>query len=308
MAKAPHLPRNRRSPFLLRILLRLFLFCLIVGVICFAAFCIYYGLRAKKFDMAEVALMPERTVVLDRNGAPLGKIHGENRDVVSIDQISPNFLMSIIAREDTRFYDHPGIDLKGLARATLRNIKDRGMTQGASTITMQLARNTFDLSQGDTQLHELDRKFLEIFVTLRIEKEYSKPEILQHYCNRIFWGHSMLGIESASQAYLQKAAKNLTLSEAAMLAGIVRGPNAFSPFRSVEAAQKERDVVLGRLRYYGYITPEEETKAKAEPLKIRPKKFRTKGQSYDSTITSKRKTSKSEDSPSIPRLIKTSKQ
>ncbi len=280
MAHAPHLPKKRKRPILLRILLRLFLFCLFVGIIGGIAFCAFYGIRAQKFNMEEVANMPERTVVLDRNGAPIGKVHGENRDVVSFENISPNFLMSIIAREDIRFYQHPGIDFKGLARATLRNIKDRGMTQGASTITMQLSRNTFDLSQGERWYHELDRKFLEIFVTLRIEKTYEKTEILQHYCNRIFWGHSMMGVESASQAYLQKAAKDLTLSEAAMLAGIVRGPNAFSPFRSIELAQRERDVVLGRLNHYGFITTAEKNTAMAEPLKIRPKKFRTKGQSY----------------------------
>jgi len=250
MANAPHLPQKRKRPLLLRIILRLFLFCLFVGIIAGVAFFAFYGIRAQKFNMDEVAIMPERTVVLDRNGTPIGKIHGENRDVVSFESISPNFLMSIIAREDIRFYQHPGVDLKGLARATLRNIKDRSMTQGASTITMQLSRNTFDLSEGDRWYHELDRKFLEIFVTLRIEKAYEKTEILQHYCNRIFWGHSMMGVESASQAYLQKAAKDLTLSEAAMLAGIVRGPNAFSPFRSVELAQRERDVVLGRLHHF----------------------------------------------------------
>ena len=288
MAKAPHLPKKTKKkkrqsgerPFLIRAFFGLFKFSLLMGVLGFILFCIFYVIRAQKFDMAEVAIMPERTVILDRNGKPLGKIHGENRDVVSIENISPNFLMSIIAREDTRFYEHPGVDFKGLARAFVRNIKDRRMTQGASTITMQLSRNTFDLSEGEEWYHELDRKFLEIFVTFRIERAYDKTEILQHYSNRIFWGHSMLGIEAASQAYLQKPAKSLTLSEGAMLAGIVRGPNAFSPFRSIERAKKERDVVLGRLRYYSYITPEQEQAALAEPLKIRPKKYRTKGQSY----------------------------
>ena len=246
----------------------------------FLLFCSVYFFRALTFNMDEVAIMPERTKILDRNGLELGAIHGQNRTVVPYDEISPNFLQSIIAREDARFFEHCGIDLKGLIRATVRNIKDRGMTQGASTITMQLSRNTFDLSQGNKWYNELDRKFLEIFVTMRIERSYEKTEILEHYCNRIFWGHSMLGIEAASQAYLEKPAKDLTLSEGAMLAGIVRGPNAFSPFRSLKLATRERDTVLDRLVFYSYITQAEADKAKAEPLKIRPKSQRTRGQSY----------------------------
>lgn len=252
----------------------------LLGVVAFLAFCGYYMFRASKFDIEDVAIMPERTVILDRNGLELGKIHGENRTVVPIEEISRNFRMSILAREDARFYDHGGIDYKGLARATVRNIKDRRMTQGASTITMQLARNSFDLSQGEEWYHELDRKFLEIFVAKKIERNYEKQKILEFYCNRIFWGHSMLGIESASQAYLGKPAKDLTLSEGAMLAGIVRGPNAFSPFRSIKLATRERDTVLDRLVYYSLITKEEADKAKAEPLKISSRKSASRKQSY----------------------------
>ena len=268
----------------------LFRFCFnifLLGVIGFLAFCVYYYLRASKFKMEEVAIMPERSIIYDRNDSEIGKIHGENRTVIPFDQISSNFLMSIIAREDARFYEHYGVDFKGLARATLRNIKDRRMTQGASTITMQLARNSFDLSQGDKWYNELDRKFLEIFVTFRIEQSYEKTEILGFYCNRIFWGHSMLGIESASQTYLDKAAKNLTLSEGAMLAGIVRGPNAFSPFRSIKLATRERDTVLDRLVYYHYITEAEGNAAKAEPLRISPKKSRGRTESYAMDAISK---------------------
>ena len=240
----------------------------------------FYFFRSLKFDLKQVEIMPERTEVLDRNGKLIGKMHGQNRTIVSFDQISPNFLMSIIAREDARFYEHNGVDYRGLARATVRNIKDRGMTQGASTITMQLARNSFELSQGKRWYHELDRKVLEVFVAKRIEWEYEKTKILECYCNRIFWGHSMLGIEAASQAYLRKPAKDLTLSEGAMLAGIVRGPNAFSPFRSLTLATRERNTVLDRLVYYHYITAEEAQKAKNEKLIIRPKTSRTKSESY----------------------------
>ena len=130
MDYAPHLPRTapRERPPLLRILLRIALILLALAILGFIAFCTYYGVRASKFDLNQVSIMPERTVILDRNGKSLGKIHGENRDIVTIDNMSPNFLMSIIAREDVRFYDHSGVDFKGLLRATVRNIKDRGMT------------------------------------------------------------------------------------------------------------------------------------------------------------------------------------
>jgi len=235
---------------------------------------LFYYARAKTFDMGKVQEMPERTIVLDRRGEELGRIHGEKRDIITTDQIATTFLQAILAREDERFYRHGGVDWIGFGRATLRNITDVSMTQGASTLTMQLARNSYDLhaswlSFNDT-IQELDRKFLEIAVSYRIESNYSKDEVLQHYVNRIFWGHTIRGIEEASRTYFEKSAKDLTLSESALLAGIVRGPNAFSPFRDLADAQRERDTTLDRMVKAELITEDEATAAKAEEIKVRP--------------------------------------
>jgi penicillin-binding protein 1A len=233
-----------------------------------------YHARARNFDMGLVAEMPERTIVLDRRGKELGRIHGEKRDIVRKDQIATTFLQAILAREDERFYNHWGVDWIGFGRAAIRNLSDRELTQGASTLTMQLARNSFDLrlpwlSFSDT-LQELDRKFLEIAVAHRIEAHHTKDEILEHYINRIFWGHTIRGIEEASRTYFEKPARDLTLSESALLAGIVRGPNAFSPFRDLTDAIRERDTTLDRMVKAGLIDEQEAAAAKAEEIEIRP--------------------------------------
>ena len=234
----------------------------------------FYYARARQFDMGKVSEMPERSIVLDRRGEELGRIHGEKRDIIPFSDIAQDFIFAIIAREDERFFTHGGVDWIGFGRATLRNLKDRSMTQGASTITMQLARNSYRLQAEPLSfshiVQELDRKFLEIAVSYRIESNYQKDEILQHYVNRIFWGHSIRGIEEASRTYFEKRAKDLTLSEAALLAGIVRGPNAFSPFKDIENSRFERDSTLQRMVDAEVLGQDEADTAKAEPIEVRP--------------------------------------
>lgn len=261
-------------PGIVRLPLRLAGDVAIISLYWGAALAGFYGLRARPYDMAKVAEMPQRSIILDRRGEELGRIHGEKRDVVDISKVSTYFLQAIIAREDERFYSHHGVDWMGVGRATLRNLKDRKFSQGASTLTMQLARNSFPLGEKwlafSPKLQELDRKFLEIAISYRIEGNYDKTQILQHYVNRIFWGHSIRGIEEASRTYFEKNASELTLSEAALLAGIVRGPNAFSPFKDLESAQRERNTTLDRMVIAGAIKPEEAEAAKKEAVNVRP--------------------------------------
>lgn len=261
-------------PTFFRWLARLFGHPAILALYALIPLSAFYYIRARQFDMAKVSEMPERSVVLDRRGVELGRIHGEKRDIISFSQISPEFLQAILSREDERFYRHHGVDWIGFGRATLRNLNDKSMTQGASTITMQLARNSY-LLQSDWLsfshlIQELDRKFLEIAVSYRIEANYEKEEIIQHYVNRIFWGHSIRGIEEASRTYFEKHAKDLNLSEAALLAGIVRGPNAFSPFRDIEDAIAERNSTLQRMVVAGVIDQQLADATKAEPVTVRP--------------------------------------
>ena len=225
----------------------------------------WYAWQASKFDLSEVSRMPERTVLIDRHGAEIGTIHGANRRLVENDEI-PGFLQScLFAREDARFMDHEGVDFWGLARATLRNARDLDFTQGASTLSMQLARNTFDLREKKS----LNRKFLEIALTYRIESKFSKPEILTAYLNRIYFGSGFNGIEEASLNYFDRPTSKLTRGQCALLVGIIRAPHACSPWRNLEGAIRQRDEVLARLVTTGVISQSEADTIKSEPLELR---------------------------------------
>lgn len=246
------------------------------GFFVFLGMAIFYFSRALPYDLEEVRKMPERTTVLDRTGKKIARLHGQNRTIVPLSEIAPEFEDALLAREDSRFRRHFGVDPMGVARSVVENIKRRSLAQGSSTLTMQLARNTFNLqnpalvkAKAPAALVELDRKFLEIAVTFRIEGKYSKDDILEAYVNRIFWGHSYRGIEAASQNYFGKSAKEISLSESAMLAGIIRGPNAFTPHRNPEGAKRERDTTLDSMVREKFLSKEAAERAKQEPLLIK---------------------------------------
>lgn len=257
---APHRPPPPQSRW--RRWWRLLLLALMGGsllvTLTIAGTIAFYSHLARQYDLSKLGEMPERTVVLDAQGEMLGRMHGENRIVVPLSQVSPFFVKALLAREDSRFYDHGGIDYVGVARAAVRNIKDRRVVQGASTITMQLARNSYpDLN--DRSFH---RKMLEMMLARRIEGYWTKDQILEHYVNRIFFGTNLYGIQRASQVYFGKHASQLNLSEAALIAGIIRSPVRFSPFRNFDGALKERDDVLKRMVATKVITTEEELAAR----------------------------------------------
>ncbi|MBK1791108.1 transglycosylase domain-containing protein [Persicirhabdus sediminis] len=212
------------------------------------AIVLYYFFISLKYDLDEVAEIPARTVLLDRYNKEIGSLAGTRRQLIEREAIPKDMVNALVAREDSRFYQHRGVDVKGLARATLRNIKDRSFTQGASTLSMQLARNTFDI-----RAKSIHRKLLEIAITLRIESRYSKDEILTHYLNRIYFGAGCHGIEEASETYFGKSVSQLNTNQCAILAGIIRGPHIYSPFRNLEGAMNQRDDVLARMVAEGYI-------------------------------------------------------
>ena len=226
-----------------------------------------YGFWASLYDLRDVSEMRERSTVFDMDGKVYSRLQGENRIVVPLREVSPDFVKALLAREDARFRSHRGIDPIGIARALLRNVRSGGAAQGASTLTQQLARNSFPL--GGKNIH---RKLLEAFVAMRIEQRYSKEEILEHYMNRIYFGAGVYGIETASQAYFGKHAKDLSLSEAALVAGIIRGPTRFSPVRNPKGALHERDTVLDRMVKLESITPEEARAARTAKLTLARKR------------------------------------
>lgn len=224
----------------------------------------YYRRLAEQEDITRVGDLPQRSIVFDRFGEEIGRLHGANRIVITLDRVSPFFLDALLAREDSRFYKHNGVDYRGVGRALVRNIKEGEFVQGASTITMQLARVSYDIREKT-----LHRKLLESMLAYRIEEEFSKEEILTLYVNRVYFGTGLYGIERAAQGHFGKPAADLTLSESAMLAGIIRAPNRFSPFRHYEKAAFERDTVLGRMLELGFITEAEAAAAKAETIAVR---------------------------------------
>jgi penicillin-binding protein 1A len=222
-----------------------------------------YQRVADSFDLAELDNIPAISEVFDYAGMRYSKLEGQVRYVVPLPQISPNFINALLAREDSRFYQHRGVDFTGIARAAMRNMNAGNVKEGASTITQQLARNTFYLGEDRWR-----RKFVEALLALRIEKNISKDKILEAYANRIYYGLGLYGVETASRACFGKSASDLTLSEAAILAGLIRSPNRLTPLGDTRTALAERNQVLGRMEELKMITPAEAKAALAEPMPL----------------------------------------
>ncbi|MEP6937032.1 MAG: PBP1A family penicillin-binding protein [Chthoniobacterales bacterium] len=228
----------------------------------------FYGIWAQTFDMKKVGEMPERNTVFDVDGKIYSRLAGANRLIVPLNDVSPLFVDALLAREDTRFFEHGGIDSRGVARALFRDIASGSAKEGASSITQQLARNSLPLG-GRT----ISRKILEAMVALRIERVFTKQQILELYMNRIYFGSGCYGVETASQAYFGKNAKKLNLSEAALLAGLIRSPNRFSPLKNPEGAAIQRNTVLDRMHELKRISASQVTEAKLARVTSHPKRL-----------------------------------
>src|SRR6266404_5578305 len=228
----------------------------------------FYAIWAQTYDLKKVGDMPERNTVFDVDGKIYSRLAGANRVKVALNEVSPFFVDALLAREDTRFFEHGGIDWRGIARALVRDIMSGSAKEGASSITQQLARNSLPLG-GRT----LSRKVLEAMVALRIEKDFTKQQILELYVNRIYFGSGCYGVETASLAYFGKHASELNLPEAALLAGLIRSPNRFSPLKNPEGAALQRDAVLDRLAELKKISAAQATQAKSARVDAHPKRM-----------------------------------
>ncbi|MCR3923252.1 MAG: PBP1A family penicillin-binding protein, partial [Firmicutes bacterium] len=242
-------------------------FALITTLILF-----FLGLGTVGFLAATVAGMgeipdvetPLTSTFYDHKGDVLATRFEQNRFEVALEQIPTHLSEAFIAIEDHRFYEHFGLDLQGLARAVYRNVRERRIVEGGSTITQQLAKNLF-LTNEQT----LSRKLQEMLLTLQLERKYSKDEILEKYLNTIYFGHGAYGVEAAARTYFNKSVKDLTVGEATLMAGITRGPGYYSPYISDEtkaAAFKRQETILSRMVAEGYIDEDEKTKAQAQEL------------------------------------------
>jgi penicillin-binding protein 1A len=206
------------------------------------------------------------TRIYSSDGVLLATLQMENRQPVPLSAISPNLVDAIIAVEDSRFFEHHGIDYRGVARAAFANLINRDVTgQGGSTITQQLARNVSDF--GLSKEKSLERKLREAMVAVRIEQVFDKNEVLDLYLNQIYFGSGAYGVEAAAKTYFGKSARRLTLAEAALLAGLPQRPVAYSPYTDKEAAVARRNVVLRRMLETGKISQAQYELARREPLK-----------------------------------------
>ena len=223
-------------------------------------------------DSLSTPPLPQRSLILASDGSVIASLFYQNRVEVPLTSISPLMRQATVAIEDSRFLDHHGVDLRGILRSLATNAKSGGIEQGSSTLTMQYVKNV--LVNQATNANELDaargksstRKLREVRYALGLEKLFTKGEILERYLNIAYFGAGAYGVEAAARRYFSKPAAELSLAEAATLAGIVQQPTAFDPLRNPELSTERRNVVLRRMAELGYITTDEADRASLTPM------------------------------------------
>ncbi|CAB4918642.1 unannotated protein [freshwater metagenome] len=218
--------------------------------------------------------LPQRSQILASDGSVIATLFYQNRVELPLQNVAPIMRQATVAIEDSRYLDHNGVDVRGTLRAVASNSRSGDVQQGGSTLTMQYVKNV--LVNEATNAEELEaargqspvRKLREIRYALALERRYSKPEILERYLNIVYFGAGAYGVEAAAKRYFSMSASELTLSEAATLAGIVQQPTAFDPIRNPESSAKRRDIVLARMAELGYITKGQAAQAALIPMQV----------------------------------------
>ncbi|MES2309835.1 MAG: transglycosylase domain-containing protein, partial [Verrucomicrobiota bacterium] len=208
----------------------------------------YYD-AVQKYDLVHLSDLPISTILLDRNQDVMGYLYTENHVTLESAEIPKLIRDAFVAAEDRRFYDHRGVDFRGVLRAASINMKRQRIVQGGSTITQQLAKQII----GDSR-RTWNRKWKEIFLARRLEKTFSKDEVLTYYLNRVYFGSGYFGLAAASQGYFGKKPMELSIAEAAILAGIVRAPRSYSPTRYYENSLRRSALILGIMEELQFIT------------------------------------------------------
>lgn len=232
------------------------LICCILGFIAVALFMAYVVANAPKFDPQNL-YKSESTIIYNKNGDQIAKIGTESREKITYEEVADVLIDAIIATEDSRYFQHNGFDLPRFVKAAFGQVLGNSSAGGASTLTMQIAKNAYT-STEDEGFEGIVRKFTDIYLAIfKIEKKYSKQEILEFYVNSYYLGGSAYGVEQASLNYFGKHAKDLNLSEAALIAGLFQSPGAYDPFSNPERATARRNIVLKLMVRHGYITQEQ---------------------------------------------------
>jgi membrane carboxypeptidase/penicillin-binding protein len=230
--------------------------------------------QAATFDLNKLEQMESASVILDRNDKIFGQIYVENRETIPYELLPRDLVNAVVSVEDASFYRHHGYAISGMLRATFKNLTAGHVRQGASTITQQLARNSFAL-KGKT----FRRKLLEIFLARRIEQSLNKQKIMELYLNRIYFGSGLYGAEAAARGYFGKHANELSLGECATLAGLIKSPNRLSPWTDKAASRDARNYALTRMRDLGYIDSSQCAAAQTQDL-IVGNRQNAQGQNY----------------------------
>ena len=221
------------------------------------------GAHLPAIQSLEIPKRPPSIQIVDVSGHPLATRGDSGGAVLPLKELPSYVPQAFIAIEDRRFYEHYGIDPWGIARALIANILHRGVSQGGSTITQQLAKNLFL-----TQERTIHRKLQEMLLALWLERNFSKTQILELYLNRVYFGSGAYGIEQASQRYFGKSARQMSLPEAALLAGLVKSPSRLAPSRNFDGAERRAQTVLAAMAELGFITPASEKVALAHPPRV----------------------------------------
>ncbi|MEU9350199.1 transglycosylase domain-containing protein [Streptomyces griseoloalbus] len=223
--------------------------------------------------------LSQRTTILDADGGQIATVYSRDRTVVNLKDISPYMQKAIVAIEDSRFYEHGAVDLKGVLRALNKNARSGEVSEGASTLTQQYVKNVFVEEAGDdpTKVAQatqqtLGRKIRELKYAIQVEEELGKKKILENYLNITFFGQQAYGIEAAAQRYFSKPAKDLNLQESALLAGLVQSPSRYDPVNDEAEATKRRNTVIQRMAEVGDISREQAAEAARTPLGLKVSK------------------------------------
>jgi penicillin-binding protein 2A len=239
-------------------------FLLLIILIVVLVTIVYFGWLATRANVQTLKEgLSQPTVIYDHNGKVATNVATNRTGGVKIEELPKFVPNAVVAIEDERFYEHNGFDIKGISRALFNNIFAGEITGGGSTLTQQLAKNAL-LSPEQTY----KRKAEELFLAVKIEKVYKKEEILQMYLNQVYFGSGAWGISNASKRYFNKPINEVTVSEAALLAGLLQSPNYLDPTKNYDVAMKRRNVVLGKMNELGMITKDQYDEAKKEKIKI----------------------------------------
>lgn len=246
-------------------ILIIFLILFILGLIAFGSFLVYITISAPKFNPEELNTK-ELSILYDKDGNEYGKLGTEKREKVSYDELPQVLIDAIVSTEDSRFFNHNGFDAPRFIKATISQLLGKSDAGGASTLSMQVVKNTFTSTEA-TGIKGIIRKFTDIYLAVfKLEKNYSKEQIIEFYVNNHSLGGLIYGVEEASETYFNKSVSELNLSEAATIAGMFKAPNYYKPTTNPENAEKRRRTVLYLMRKHGYITEEQEKEANAIPV------------------------------------------